>query len=76
MDADGSVDVCNMDPNGCIPGGGSGVPVLRPGQTSRLGGFACTAEAVAITCTIAKGAHKGKGFRIDASAVVEVSPPG
>src|SRR3954454_23139217 len=29
VDADGSVDVCNMDPNGCIPGGGSGVPVLH-----------------------------------------------
>lgn len=72
--ADGSVDVCNMDPNGCIPGGGSGVPVLHPGQTSRLAGFACTAEAVAITCTIAKGEHAGKGFRIDASGVVEVSP--
>jgi hypothetical protein len=76
VDADGSVDVCNMDPNGCIPGGGSGVPVLRPGQTSRLAGFACTAEAVAITCTIAKGEHAGKGFRIDANAAVEVSPPG
>ena len=76
VNADGSVDVCNMDPNGCIPGGGSGVPVLSAGQTSRLAGFACTAEAAAITCTIAKGKHAGKGFRIDANAAVEVSPPG
>jgi hypothetical protein len=74
--ADGGVGVCNMDPNGCIPGGGSGVPVLSAGQTSRLAGFACTAEAVAITCTIAKGEHAGKGFRIDANAAVEVAPPG
>ena len=76
VDADGSVDVCNMDPNGCIPGGGSGVPVLHAGQTSRLAGFTCTAEAAAITCTIAKGEHAGKGFRIDANAAVEVAPPG
>jgi hypothetical protein len=75
VNADGSVDVCNMDPNGCIPGGGSGVPVLHPGQTSRLAGFACTAEAAAITCTVAKGAHAGHGFRIDANGAVEVSPP-
>jgi hypothetical protein len=77
LHADGSVDVCNMDPNGCIPGGASdGVPVLHAGQTSRLAGFACTAEAAAITCTVAKGGHAGHGFRIDANAAVEVSPPG
>jgi hypothetical protein len=76
VSADGSVDVCNMDPNGCIPGGGSGVPVLSAGQTSRLAGFTCTAEAAAITCTVAKGEHAGNGFRIDANAAVELSPPG
>jgi hypothetical protein len=75
VDADGSVGVCNMDPNGCIPGGGSGVPVLHSGQTSRLAGFACTAEAAAITCTVVKGEHAGHGFRIDANGAVEVSPP-
>jgi hypothetical protein len=75
VNADGSVFVCNMDPNGCIPGGGSGAPVLHAGQTSRLAGFACTAEAAAITCTVAKGAHAGHGFRIDANGAVEVSPP-
>ena len=76
LNADGSVHVCNMDPNGCIPGGGSGVPVLHAGQTSRLAGFTCTAEAAAITCTVAKGEHAGHGFRIDANAAVEVAPPG
>jgi hypothetical protein len=75
VNADGDVDVCNMDPNGCIPGGGSGVPALSAGQTSRLGNFSCTAEAAAITCTVAKGAHAGHGFRIDANGAVEVSPP-
>jgi hypothetical protein len=76
--ADGSVDVCNMDPNGCIPGGGGGVPLLRPGQTSRVGGFACTEAALAIMCTVAKGEHKGVGFRIaaDAATVVSPTPPG
>ena len=72
--ADGSVDVCNMDPNGCIPGGGSGVPPLRPGQTSRVGGFSCTVLALAITCTVATGAHKGAGFRIAAAGATVVSP--
>jgi hypothetical protein len=76
VDADGAVSVCNQDPNGCIPGGGSGVPALSAGQTSRLGGFSCTAEAVAITCTVAKGAHKGTGFRIAADGATVVSPPG
>jgi hypothetical protein len=75
LGADGFVGVCNMDPNGCIPGGGSGVPPLHPGQTSRLAGFSCTAEAAAITCTIAKGEHAGHGFRIEANAAVEVAPP-
>jgi hypothetical protein len=76
VDADGAVSVCNQDPNGCIPGGGSGVPALSAGQTSRLGVFSCTAEAVAITCTVAKGAHKGTGFRIAADGATVVSPPG
>lgn len=71
LGADGFVGVCNMDPNGCIPGGGSGVPPLHAGQTSRPAGFACTAEAAAITCTI----DAGHGFRIDANGAVEVSPP-
>ena len=78
LGADGSVDVCNMDPNGCIPGGGTGVPPLRPGQTSRVGGFSCTEAALAITCTVASGAHKGAGFRIaaDGATVVSPAPPG
>jgi hypothetical protein len=75
VDKDGNVDLCDQDPNGCIPNFGANAPRLADGQASELSGFRCLAQGVAVTCTIIKGEHAGKGFRIDVSAVVEVSPP-
>jgi hypothetical protein len=76
LDSDGSVGVCNMEPGGCIPGGdfGDGVPVIRSGQTSRVGRFACTELSLEVTCTIAEGEHAGTGFRIGAAGAVALSP--
>jgi hypothetical protein len=76
VDKDGNVDLCDQDPNGCIPNFGANAPRLADGQASELSGFRCLVQGVAVTCTIIKGEHAGKGFRIDANAVVEVSPPG
>jgi hypothetical protein len=73
---DGHVDLCDQDPAGCIPNFDQDAPRLADGQASELSGFRCVAQGVAVTCTLTKGEHAGKGFRIDTSAVVEVSPPG
>lgn len=69
---DGSVHLCNRAP--CLPNFDAEAPKLADGQASAGGPFTCLAQAGAVTCTITEGEHAGKGFRIDASGAVEVSP--
>ena len=71
---DGTVDLCDQDPLGCIPQFDVSAPRLQAGQSSRFGQFTCAEAAGAITCTVADGEHAGKGFRIDANGVAAVSP--
>jgi hypothetical protein len=73
---DGLVELCDQDPYGCTSNFDSDAPRLADGQASTLSGFRCVAQGVAVTCTLTKGEHAGAGFRIDANAVVAVSPPG
>jgi hypothetical protein len=65
----------DQQPGGCLPNFDQDPPRLADGQASELSGFRCLAQG-AVTCTLTKGEHAGKGFGIDVSAVVEVSPPG
>ena len=69
---DGTVDLCNQAP--CLPNFDAKAPKLAEGQASAGFGFSCLAQAGAVTCTLTEGEHAGKGFRIDASGAVEVSP--
>ena len=74
LSPEGTVDLCDQDPSGCFQNWDSSAPRLAAGQTSRFGRFACSEQAGAITCTVAKGEHAGAGFRIDAAGVVALSP--
>jgi hypothetical protein len=48
---------------------------LAAGQRSRLHGFECLVEAAAVTCTIVRGAAKGRGFTISLAGASEIVPP-
>lgn len=74
LSPDGSVSLCRNMPYPCVQNWDPDAPVLRDGQRTQLNGFACVPAGGAMTCTVTKGAGKGKGFRIDATSVSEVSP--
>ena len=71
---DGTLELCDQDPFGCIHQWDSSAPLLAAGQTARFGRFTCTEQAGAITCTVADDEHAGKGFRIDLAGVAAISP--
>jgi hypothetical protein len=48
--------------------------VLRDGLRTRVSGFESTDGGVAVTCVVATGDGKGKGFRIGLGGVIEVGP--
>jgi hypothetical protein len=72
--SDGRVVLCDQGTGGCVQNWDFEAPLLAEGQASALHGFSCLARGGAVTCTLTEGEHAGKGFRIDASGVVEVSP--
>ncbi|MGA9856279.1 MAG: hypothetical protein WBQ18_00380 [Solirubrobacteraceae bacterium] len=47
-------------------------PVLRYGAQTEADGVLCTSARNGITCVLAAGAHKGRGFRVSPSADVPV----
>jgi hypothetical protein len=71
---DGTVELCDQATNGCIQQWDFTATLLAAGQTVRFGRFSCAVQAAAVTCTVAKGALAGTGFRIDAAGVAAISP--
>jgi hypothetical protein len=63
--ADGTVVLCGLGQpqanSECANNWDPNAPVLHDGQTSDVGGYACTDSQGAITCTI----KTGQGFRVD-----------
>jgi hypothetical protein len=75
---DGNVTLCHVAvpsfPNYCVQNWNSNAPVLRLGQQTELDGFLCTSGTTGITCTVAMGANKGKGFVITSTGVMQIGP--
>jgi hypothetical protein len=72
--SDGMVVLCDQATGGCVQNWDFEAPLLAEGQASERAGYRCLAQAGAVTCTRTESEHVGKGFRIDANGVVEVSP--
>lgn len=51
-------------------------PHLQDGQSSDFGGYVCTDEEAAVTCTVEAGSGAGKGFRVHASGSEVIDPGG
>jgi hypothetical protein len=49
-------------------------PVLRYGQVDESGGYRCRSAVTGITCTVAIGRARGKGFLINRDGVKRVGP--
>jgi hypothetical protein len=70
----GAVTLCTNTSYTCIQNTNPQAPVLRIGRRNDFDGFLCTSEVDGITCTVAEGPQRGKGFRISDTAVTEVGP--
>jgi hypothetical protein len=46
--------------------------ILVNGQENELGGIRCAVAPEGVTCTFARGAEAGRGFRINSSEVVQL----
>jgi hypothetical protein len=83
VDIHGKVSFCDVpelivppgghEPDGCFQNWNSEAPVLHYGQSDLYDGLLCASATDGITCTLATGASKGKGFRINRSEAVEVT---
>ena len=75
---DGAVVLCGVgQPPGqsvCANDWDDDAPVLRDGQRSVVEGYACADTEGAVTCTVAAGTGKGKGFRVAVNGSSVVDP--
>ncbi len=82
IDRQGNVTLCDVPtltyppgghvPLGCFQNWNNSAPILRYGQSDLYNGVLCTSATNGITCTVASGAGKGKGFRINKREAVKV----
>jgi hypothetical protein len=73
--ADGNVVLCGVgQPAGCAKSPDPYAPHLQDGQSSDFGGYVCTDEGAAVTCTVKAGPGAGKGFRVHASGSEVIDP--
>jgi hypothetical protein len=68
----GVFTVCNG--SNCLQNWDTSAHVLKYGQADEWGAFSCLAEQKGITCTVIGGKAARKGFLINASGVIPVSP--
>ena len=65
---DGTVLLCGAgqpEPHAeCAPVWNEYALRLRDGLSSDFGGYACTEQADAVTCTVSQGPGRGRGFRV------------
>lgn len=70
---DGTVTLCGTgQPEACTQDWNDNALRLHDGLSSDFGGYLCTEQARAITCTIKSGVAQGRGFRVgpDGSSVI------
>jgi hypothetical protein len=60
----------------CLQNWDDTAPMLAVGQSTERNNILCTSATSGITCTIASGAAKGRGFVISASSLNRVGPSG
>jgi hypothetical protein len=77
LSPNGSVALCSVSgtPNAqnlCAQNWDAAAPVLTIGQSVEADNVLCRSQRAGIVCTIASGAHKGMGFRINGSAVSQL----
>jgi HB1, ASXL, restriction endonuclease HTH domain len=77
----GAVRLCNHPTGGGRVGssctqnwGDKNTPVQQPSQPLNVNGFHSTSETSAITCVVASGAARGKGFRLTSGGLASVHP--
>jgi hypothetical protein len=71
LSATGALTICRG--SRCVFGSSSPkVPVLAYGQVDESGGFRCRSETTGVTCVVAGGKGKGKGFFISRDVVRRV----
>jgi hypothetical protein len=58
--------------SGCVYGK---VPVLAYGQQDEYSLYSCVSRTTGVTCTVARGAATGKGFRIAKAGITRVAQP-
>jgi hypothetical protein len=76
----GKVTICRVAHSSlsrlCLQNWDDTAPVLKVGQKTKRDNIVCTSAAAGITCTIASGPGKGRGFFINATTVRRVGPAG
>jgi hypothetical protein len=74
----GKVTICSVAvpsiSRSCTQNWDSGAPVLMVGQETERDGVLCKSGTDGITCTLASGPGKGKGFLISSTTVRRVGP--
>jgi hypothetical protein len=70
----GTVTLCSIPTSqgGCAQNWDAAAPVLRVGQEVRADNVLCKSERSGIVCSIASGAHRGRGFAISAGGARQV----
>jgi hypothetical protein len=82
MDFHGKVRICSGSrkcTGPCLPGAHmpgctyGNVPVLAYGQRDDVPLYSCVSRTTGVTCTVARGAAKGKGFRVAKAGITPVA---
>ncbi|MFL5955384.1 MAG: hypothetical protein ACJ76I_14875 [Gaiellaceae bacterium] len=68
----GALRICDHPPgDSCTQNwGGRGTPLLQPSQHLNINGFHCASQTSAMSCTVATGPARGKGFRLTSAGQV------
>lgn len=78
LDRSGQVTHCDVPvPSlgaACIQNWDSSAPILKVGQQTEADSVLCKSKTNGITCTLASGSGKGKGFLINSTSVRRVGP--
>jgi hypothetical protein len=78
--ANGRVTLCRVAHSSvssvCTQNWDDMAPVLGVGQSTERNNILCTSALTGITCTIASGPAKGRGFQISAASLKRIGPAG
>jgi hypothetical protein len=78
--ANGKVTLCRVAHSSvssvCVQNWDDTAPALQVGQSTERNNILCTSAANGITCVIASGPGKGRGFRVSAGGQTRIGPSG